>query len=490
MVAGLIRLGAYGREDMYLTYKPEVTFFKIVFRRTAFFNRDTIPQQFNIRMGFDLKTSCLVFPFGDMVTDMMLRITLPSVVPSDSRCLVRWADNIGITMIRSVELEISGKVIDRLDKDWLQIWQRTTASRRRPNVDGNVSTGYAKMVAGKKLTTFAKVLAGESVYVPLPFWFCKEPGQAFPIRALNHGGMKVNLQLEKASKCIVWGPRHKIQVVENVCYFTPYETIYQAGIPATFIRFDASTRTLYYNNNTASPFVSNPRTAPGVSIVNLTSSLLIINSSNFFVNPSTAESSSGESFNPSSVGAITEGALYVDYVYLDRPEREYMMSTARDQVIERVQIYKNLNPTRIERIFLAFQNPVAELFWVVESIINLNKNAYYSYNRDSMGRPIIKNVTFNLNGLPVSSGSTFFNVIQLFKKHPRATPADGIQLYSFSNEPEQSQPSGSCNLSRINQTELAFVLSVNDPAVIKVYARSYSLMRIHAGVGFILDDQT
>ena len=82
---------------------------------------------------------------------------------------------------------------------------------------------------------------------------------------------------------------------------------------------------------------------------------------------------------------------------------------------------------------------------------------------------------------------TYFDLVQPYQHHTRA-PDTGINVYSFALRPEEHQPSGTCNFSRIDNATLQLVLSnatvqgVNT-AKVRVYAINYNVLRIMSGMG-------
>ena len=70
---GLMQLVAYGAQDVYLTGKPEITFFKAVYKRHTNFAIECIPQTFLGNPGSGKTVSCALTRNGDLVTNMVLK---------------------------------------------------------------------------------------------------------------------------------------------------------------------------------------------------------------------------------------------------------------------------------------------------------------------------------------------------------------------------------------------------------------------------------
>ena len=155
MSGGLMQLVAYGAQDVYLTGNPQITFFKMVYKRHTNFAVEAIEQTFNGSVGFGKRVSCQITRNGDLITKMYLKASC-----SDSALTPEWVDNVGYAMINSVELQIGGTKIDKHYGTWLQIWHELA---RNPNHD----LSLAAIVGG----TANSDAAALELFVPLQF-FC------------------------------------------------------------------------------------------------------------------------------------------------------------------------------------------------------------------------------------------------------------------------------------------------------------------------------
>ena len=111
-----MQLVAYGAQDIYLTGNPQITFFKVVYRRHTNFSMESIEQTFNGFPDFGKKVTCPISRNGDLVHRIYLQAELPSAGTA-------WA---GHKLIKSVEVEIGGQRIDKHYADWLHIWNELT----------------------------------------------------------------------------------------------------------------------------------------------------------------------------------------------------------------------------------------------------------------------------------------------------------------------------------------------------------------------------
>ena len=113
MGGGLMQLVAYGAQDIYLTGNPQITFFKVVYRRHTNFSMESIEQTFNGSADFGKKVTCTISRNGDLISRVYLQVTLPRIECSDSEDRFRWLNWIGHTLIKNVEVEIGGQRIDK-----------------------------------------------------------------------------------------------------------------------------------------------------------------------------------------------------------------------------------------------------------------------------------------------------------------------------------------------------------------------------------------
>ena len=181
-----MQLVAYGAQDIYLTGNPQITFFKVVYRRHTNFSMECIEQVFSGTPDFGRKAMCTVTRNGDLVTRMYLKVDLPAL--GDGTC---WVRRVGYAMIKHVEVEIGGTRIDKHYGTWMNVWHELSRNsdhdRAHDRMVGN--DGNAQTLAGE---TSARTL-----YVPLQFWFCRNTGLALPLIALQYHEVKLKIAFEE-----------------------------------------------------------------------------------------------------------------------------------------------------------------------------------------------------------------------------------------------------------------------------------------------------
>jgi hypothetical protein len=585
MGGGLMQLVAYGAQDVYLTGNPQITFWKVTYRRYTNFSMESIEQTFNGQADFGRRVQCVISRNGDLAYRTYLQVTLPEInqlmgvgtfingSTTASGVYARWLDFPGEQLIAQVEVEIGGQRIDRQYGDWMHIWNQLTLTSEQQR-------GYFKMIGNTTQLTFItdpsfsdvdgpcdsfaprqvcaprNALPETTLYIPFQFWFNTNPGLALPLIALQYHEVKINLDIRPIDECL-WA------VTSLSC---------QDGMGGQY--------------------------APGRPV------------------PATI------AYNQSIVAA----SLYVDYVFLDTDERRRMAQNPHEYLITQLQFTGDESVgSSSNKIKLNFNHPVKELIWVVQPDQNVDycsslvcdallfkvlgaqpfnytdaidalpnaihafggpnsiaagsvngvNNAFidqnglfhdagavdeffgpnYSgywhghsnpYNEANLGGPPVPgnpdyigpygmgNVgpylsdhsktyhgsvessvsdagTFvltetsldlhcwgqnpvvtaklQLNGQDRFSEreGTYFSLVQPYQAHTR-NPDEGINVYSFALRPEEHQPSGTCNFSRIDNATLQLVLSNatvqgTNTAKVRVYATNYNVLRIMSGMG-------
>jgi hypothetical protein len=446
-----------------------------VYRRHTNFAMESIEQVFNGSGDFNKKVTCTISRNGDLIHRTYLRVQLPDVTVANNAAF-RWVNWVGHALIKSVELEIGGQRIDKHYGDWIHIWSELTQTAGH-------QLGYANMVGNiPKLVnpTFntsgqAVVVKGEVLYIPLEFFFCRNPGLALPLIALQYHEVKINIEFNDV-RSLFWAGK---RTVDNVT--------------------SAVTWPLDYSQ--------------------------------------------------ASVGSLVAASLYVDYVYLDTDERRRFAQVSHEYLIEQLQFTGDESTSNINnKIKLSLNHPTKELIWVVQPDDHVSDDAPYGkqWFNYTDSYDLTYNSTFSLNnasgssivapsagsgGLPgVAAGGAnnvyvptsfeggdnpivvarlqlnghdrtadrdgrYYNLVQPYQHHENV-PSKGINVYSFGLRPEEHQPSGTCNFSRIDNATLQMTLTNNTvqralngggyaprTAKVRLYAVNYNVLRIMSGMG-------
>lgn len=422
MGGGLIQLVAMGAQDTFLTGNPQITFFKTAYRRHTNFAVESIEQTLSGFAGFGRKVSCTISRQGDLLTNMWLEVTMPALNDGE-----RWTPRVGMALLKSVELEIGGQRIDKQFGDWLNLWAELTLPLDKKmmwyDMTGRQLLGYNTSMSWNNGQG-----APESVIrIPLQFWFNRYLGCALPLIAMQYHDVKVNFEFRPLSELRHW----------NTPNFAAHE--------------------------------------------------------------------------------IVKASLWCDYVYLDTDERRKFAIGQHEYLIEQVQVNEQSVPegAKFTRLDLDFNHPVKELIWYVQkdSFVNGDgkeewsgdplMNLWFNYTShyeqgwyspnfwqgldDKHPFNMCTSAKLTLNGHDrfAERDGNYFSEAQVFQHHTGYTFSKGINVYSFALHPEQHQPSGTCNFSRIDNAILHVsheLLPSDQTATIRVYALNYNVLRVMSGM--------
>jgi hypothetical protein len=425
MGGGLMQLVAYGAQDIYLTGNPQITFFKVVYRRHTNFAVESIEQTFNGSVDFGRTVTAIISRNGDLIQQMYLQCVLPDVAIPAGANYVNWVYGVGNALIKKADIEIGGQLIDRQYGDWMNIWTELS-------VPAGKRGGYDNMVGNRVLAASTDQVGGvesqdgRRLYVPLQFWFNRNPGLALPLIALQYHEVKLTLELRPILDLLNW----------------------------------------------------DGNTVPVVTTA--------------------------------SLGC----KLYVDYVYLDTDERRRFAQVSHEYLIEQIQFTGSESvaaaaPTK--NVTLNFNHPVKEIVWAHVSTAHsasgvATGNCIFNYsgrNTNINGRDSFTTALLQLNGHDRFSVryADYFRKVQNYEHHtnvPRVNTdvsdrrQQYIYSYSFALSPEEHQPSGTCNFSRIDNAVIQLSYGADegngDAAVgvamsLNIYAVNYNVLRIMSGMG-------
>jgi len=533
-----MQLVSYGAQDIYISGNPQITFWKVLYKRHTNFAMEAIEVTFNGQADFGRRVTAVISRNADLMYRTYIQVTLPQITLSTPDARFRWLNYVGHRLLKQVEIEIGGSRIDRQYGDWMQIWtQLTQPVGTQVSFDDMVgnSADLVLLKDGSGVALDATCAASEAtnsclsragtplktLYIPLQFWYCRNPGLAIPLIALQYHEVRINVEFEQNYNC---------------CY---------ADRQVTLV--------------TSLPSQTNLNLGSGVTSI--------------------------------SQLQLVAASLYVDYVYLDTEERRRFAQQSHEYLIDQLQFTGDETVTASSnKIQMNFNHPVKELVWVVQrdSFVDCNSpptpwiaEAYgqqpFNYSDDWSTEGIVTAVlgrgalatsvgssvpTWNsgggsayagayLPGLGASSGAglgtgsqlyntdgttgdeqffegttnyllakvilasnvkcegknpvevakiqlngqdrfseregRYFDKVQPWQHHSR-TPSVGINVYSFALKPEEHQPSGTCNFSRIDKATINLTLSVNSvrdqrTAKVRIYAVNYNVLRVMSGMG-------
>jgi len=203
-----MQLVAYGAQDVYLTGNPQITLFKVVYRRHTNFSMECIELPIDTLKPSG-RTTVQVLRNGDLATKTYLRVTLPDITPTNTAYTgqVAWVRRLGHAMIKSAEIQIGGSPIDKHWGTWLDLWYELTHTDAQDR-------GYSQMIGDtQELTTLTTMSSASStnplkggveLNIPLQFWFCRNYGLALPLIALQYHEVRINLELHDTANLVVF----------------------------------------------------------------------------------------------------------------------------------------------------------------------------------------------------------------------------------------------------------------------------------------------
>lgn len=489
MGGGLIQLVAQGFEDLYLTSDPEITFFKRIYKRHTNFSLELIPQLFGTIPDFGKRVTCNLSKNADLLSNIYLYIQLPSIpILYDNENELNnidtyaWTKKIGYALINYVELEIGGQLIDKHYGDWFNIWNELTETSCKKSIDkmiGNIKDNFS-FTNGKK---------SYNLYIPLKFWFCRHKGLALPLVALHYSDVKIHVEFNNLKDILLLSPTNYIEIDENIVHFKKDDILTQTygnkSIKVIFSNYDYETKRLYYikYNQSLSSYST-------TSTYNK-ESFKIYNSDGYFVNPKNDSSEKNHNIIIPNL-SIVNAHLLVNYIFLDNEEREKFAKSKHEYLIDFIQFNgEKTIYNHFQKFKLGFTHPCKEIIWVsqVQNIKSGNIKDKYNYTDNlNNGESLIKKTRLLLNGQERSTfrNSIYYNYLNSYKYHSNS-PENGINLYSFSYNPENKQPTGSCNFSKIDdivlEVNVSSDINYSNPGIIRIYNYAYNVFRIINGLG-------
>ena len=520
MAGGLIQLVAYGQQDVFITNDPQITFFKVVYRRHTNFTIETIPQTFIHKADFGRRVTCVLNRNGDLIRKIYVVATLPKIPQFkdenqqvDVIAKFAWVRKIGYALIKAVEVEIGGELIDRQYGDWLNIWSELTLSNKQD---------ITQMIGDiKELYEFTNGKPSYKMFIPLQFWFNRVTGLSLPIVCLQYNHIKINLEVNDFRNCYILAPTHYINVDNDFVNFKQFEYITQDvdGVVslAKYIYFDIINRRLYLSRITDNGFLSLTETDPTLlADENQQKALLyekngdgdLVNakylitglSSGFTSMPrinAVEQTYKNRTVNFKNI-VLKDCFLLVEYIFLDDEERIRFSQARHEYLIEQLFFDGESTIDGLTQSYkIGFTQCNKELIWVSQLLLaqNNRNNDLFNYTdsmlRDDNGNLIGKNLilreTIMFNGHERLSlrDSQYFNWLQAYQHH-KHSPPEGVNVYSFSLFPERHQPSGVANLSRIDNAVLKIIVSplinFNYTAKLRLYGVGYNVLRIANGI--------
>jgi hypothetical protein len=537
MAGGLMQLIAYGAQDVYLTGSAQITFFKVVYRRHTNFAVEPIPQTFNGASDFGRTVTCTLNRNGDLMTKMYVNINLAAATNGDNFGYVK---RLGLAIVQHYKIEIGGTKIDEQYGDWLNIWYEFTHKTGQER-------GYAKMIGDvPELTTISTVNKPKyQLYVPLQFWFCRNDGLALPLIALQYHDVRITIDFRPAAQCVNYLTTNGVpkismndaQLIIDYVYldseerkrfaqasheylfeqlqFTGSESI--TGINNKYrLNFNHPSKYLVWASHlekyaSANQYISYADDGDWEKARDRFAKIVWLATRSGLSSDGTNISTSGtvqdEVWTPttatwaSGIDSFVSGQLlYSDSIsgtVSTTTSPEHVIITKNNFTISHMSLQAGSLFTGILGTGTSVPSSASALLAI--NAYTLTNHFNYSNNIDGTDNPIVS-AKLQLNGgdrMQERDGH-YFNYVQPWQ-HFTNTPADGINVYSFALKPEEHQPSGTCNFSRIDNATLQTsfgtgnslgdntyysntIGGTNSNSLLNIYTVNYNVLRVMSGM--------
>jgi len=438
---GLLQLVANGKQDVFLTGNPQISFFKMVYRRYTNFAVESQAMYFDGTANFGQRISCLIPRRGDLLGKIYLEVLLPQLMDASTNLPVSYVNGIGNALIQEITFEVGEQEIDRQTGEWMQIWEQLTTPASQQDALNNM-IGTVSSVYTPPYNIPGPLSPGLQLYIPLQFYFCRNPGLYLPLLALQYHPIRINITI------------------------TPLNN-------------------LFYNPN----LVYNPKCTTT------------------YIKPAT----------------ITSMMLWGDYVYLDVEERRRFVAKSHEYLIEQIQYTPLISVTPFQsqvNIQTDFNHPIKEFIFVCQRDFMDQVNEPFNFSSLATNEPLdtsaigqyllpgqtrtdlIATALLQLDGYDRFQvrDAPYFRLLQPYDHHTTTPVQQYIYCYSLALRPEDAQPTGTLNASRIDSVNWQITMnpvlnlpstanhqtSVRGPCTIRIYGLNYNVFRVVNGFGGVL----
>jgi len=469
-----MQLVAYGAQDLYLTGEPEITFFKSIYKRHTNYSLESIEQTFNGQVGFGKRVSCTISRNGDLITNMYLEV----VMEADG---ATWFPV--EALVKEVELDIGGQKIDRHYSDWFRIYDELFRT-------GTQKNAYFRMTNFPNEDQVIGTPIKRRLYLPLIFFFNKEPGMALPLIALQFHEVKVHFTFAHASEIDGLGKA---------------SSDLDATLYVDYVYLDTEERKRFASSN--HELLIEQLQFTGNESIQLGSTRVQKNIRLNFNHPVkylawVVKGDKHGMYNNSHAFPWTSD---LDASGLMEVTEDMLDSTSTLEVLRSVN--SAWTATRVEEAVAAAQSGNWGGFSEQEQLQFMQYRQFRftgegSYIDDAYAPLYSAKLQLNGHDRFSERKGSFFNQVQPYQCC-QSLPAAGIYMYSFALEPRKHQPTGTCNFSRIDNATLQLTFKTvksvanaknipDDESTvnnrynlrdIKIFAVNYNVLRIMSGMG-------
>jgi hypothetical protein len=508
MGGGLLQLVAYGAQDAYITGNPHITFWKVLYKRHTNFAMEAFRVNFTGSPTYGQRVVAVVNRNADLMYKTYLEVQLPDTYTNSVKWTAAWERRLGYQLLKKIEVEIGGQIIDTHYGEWLFLWENLTT-------DFDTSVKLDSMLGGflGGTETTAVSCGGRPaiLYIPLQFWFCRNPGLALPLIALQYHEVRINVTLSPATDLVTKGDQASVSAAAALL-----PQLKDMALYIDYIYLDVDERRRFAQQSHEYLI---DQLQYGLQQTITTASARIDLTLNHPVKELVWVFQDARKTDCGSTLTANMGFTQ-PFSYDDIVNRCRLQINGQDRFDERYGDYFwKVQP---------YQHHTGGAFWPMRSQVIAQSVTTFTAVCDITGDLL------NVTGIP--SGSSIINegalltlasylppgvVIAAFGTgngttgtyqmsepaiqngtaqtvtftvpNVQYTPHENpINVYSFALQPEEHQPSGTCNFSRIDTTTLVFdSVSANGiakptkttPFNFRIYAVNYNIFRVMSGMG-------
>ena len=515
-----MQLVSYGAQDIYISGNSQITFWKVLYKRHTNFAVESIEVTFNGQADFNKRVTAVINRNADLMYKTYVQVVLPQIdlrasgsngtfSPGGGTSGFRWLNYIGHRLIKQVEVEIGGQRIDRQYGDWMQIWTQLSTDAGTVAALDSIIGNTHDLVLMKRATGLgldATCAASETtvscvprqgtpaktLYIPLQFWFCRNPGLAIPLIALQYHEVRINVDFETWQNCIYY------ETAVGSAISPAAQSLAAASLYVDYVYLDTEERRRFAQQS--HEYLIEQVQYTGAESITSSSNKIQLNFNHpvkelFWV---VQRDSFVDCSNPSWIASVGGPQ---PFNYSDDFSSEGMVMSLLSQATATSNSGFANNPASQATAFLG-QGPTqpssligADSFDTTgfnefESTVNyLLAKVILDSGVRCEGKNPVEVAKLQLNGQDrfTEREGAYFDRVQPYQHHSR-TPSQGINVYSFALRPEEHQPSGTCNFSRIDKATLQLTVSINTvvgarTAQVRVYALNYNVLRVMSGMG-------
>jgi hypothetical protein len=532
MGGGLLQLVAYGAQDAYITGNPHITFWKVLYKRHTNFAMEAFRVNFTGAPQYGQRVVAVINRNADLMYKTYLEVTLPDTTAATGGLTtdVLWTGDaqrrLGYALLKKLEVEIGGQIIDTHYGEWLYLWENLTSSYDNScKLDAMVGG-----TLGGTSTTLTSCGGRPGVlYIPLQFWFCRNPGLALPLIALQYHEVRLNITLAASTDLVSRGSYASVSAAGAAL-----PQLKDMALYIDYIYLDVDERRRFAQQSHEYLI---DQLQYGLQQTLTTASARIDLTLNHPVKELVWVFQDAQKTDCGSAATIAAGYTQ-PFVYDDIVNRCRLQINGQDRFDERygdyfwkVQPYQHHSggafwPTRqLANAVTVTGTPNAG---VVAFTLNAATSVTHTYTLTA-GGPIVPGMLLNgtaasdlvITAVSVTNATTGTITTASFTsaapltytaRNPTGTGNNGvadleaitstgsttttyqvanpINVYSFALQPEEHQPSGTCNFSRIDTTTLVFdsfktgtYPTKSRPFNFRMYAVNYNIFRVMSGMG-------